>query len=50
MVNKPLARPAIFGGGTLGEGRLTSQDKFEPCPKLGYESVRSGGQRRADSK
>ena len=26
MVKKPLIRPAISGGGTLGEGRLTSHD------------------------
>ena len=26
MVNKPLIRPAISGGGTLGGGRLTSHD------------------------
>ena len=28
MVNKPLIRPAISGGGTLGGGRLTSHDLF----------------------
>ena len=26
MVNKPLIRPAISGGGTLGGGTLTSHD------------------------
>ena len=28
MVNKPLIRPAISGGGTLGAGWLTSHDDF----------------------
>ena len=28
MVNKPLIRPAISGGGTLGGGRLTSHEKI----------------------
>ena len=30
MVNKPLIRPAISGGGTLGGGRLTSHDIMTP--------------------
>ena len=39
MVNKPLIRPAISGGGTLGGGRLTSHDMksmnvFHQLPKI----------------
>ena len=39
MVNKPLIRPAISGGGTLGGGRLTSHDSKFPNSGYGTPSI-----------